>query len=112
MFLLLVPASTPCSRCNCECVGGKIEVPEENIEVFVYPNPAKDDLNIDIPSLLAGQQYQFRICDALGRVYMNRIITIKGNSIKVSISTLKPGIYYYNIYNSQKSLLNGIFVKE
>ena len=91
---------------------GTIEVPEENIEVFVYPNPAKDDLNIDIPSLLAGQQYQFRICDALGRVYMNRIITIKGNSIKVSISTLKPGIYYYNIYNSQKSLLNGIFVKE
>lgn len=88
------------------------EMPQETIKALAYPNPAKEELNIDITGLLDGQQYRFRICDVLGRVYMDRIIHKKSNSIKVSVSSLNPGIYHYTIYNAQKRLFNGKFVKE
>ena len=88
------------------------EVTQEAIKVLAYPNPAKDELNIDITGLLDDQQYRFRICDVLGRVYMDRIIHKKSNSINVSTSSLNPGIYQYSIYNSQTKLINGKFVKK
>ena len=89
-----------------------IELPQEAIKALAYPNPAKDELNIDITSLLDNQQYRFQICDVLGRVFMDCIVHKKGNSIKVCTSSLNPGIYQYTIFNSQKKLINGKFVKE
>lgn len=88
------------------------EVTQEAIKVLAYPNPAKDELNIDITGLLDDQQYRFRICDVLGRVFMDCIVHKIGNSINVSTSSLNPGIYQYAIYNSQMKLINGKFVKE
>ena len=88
------------------------ELPQETIKAMAYPNPAKDWLNIDITGLLDGQQYRFRICDAYGRVYMDRVVHVEGNPFKICTTSLSPGLYYYTVCNSQTGFINGKFVKE
>ena len=88
------------------------ELPQETIKAMAYPNPAKDWLNIDITGLLDGQQYRFRICDAYGRVCMDRVVHVEGNPFKICTTSLSPGLYYYTVCNSQTGFINGKFVKE
>ena len=88
------------------------ELPQETIKAMAYPNPAKDWLNIDITGLLDGQQYRFRICDAYGRVYMDRVVHVEGNPFKICTTSLSPGLYYYTVCNSQTGFIYGKFVKE
>ena len=77
----------------------------------VYPNPAKDFVNISIQDI-EDPNLNIRICDATGRMMTDRKVVGEGNTIVVDISQLKPGIYVYSIYNTQKELLTGKFVKE
>ncbi len=88
------------------------ELPQETIKAMAYPNPAKDWLNIDITGLLDGQQYRFRICDAYGRVCMDRVVHVEGNPFKICTTSLSPGLYYYTVCNSQTGFIYGKFVKE
>lgn len=76
-----------------------------------YPNPAKDFVNISIQDI-ENPNLNIRIWDATGRIMTDRKVTGKGNTIVVDISQLKPSIYFYSIYNTQKELLKGKFVKE
>lgn len=77
----------------------------------VYPNPAKDFVNISIQDI-EDPNLNIRICDATGRMMTDRKVVGEGNTIVVDISQLKPGIYVYSIYNTQKELLIGKFIKE
>lgn len=88
------------------------DVPHEAIKALAYPNPVKDELNIDISGLPEHNEYRIQITDALGHVCMNRIIHGEGNVLNVNATSLKPGIYFYTIQNTQIGLLNGKFVKE
>ena len=88
------------------------EVPQEAIKTLVYPNPAKDELNIDISGLPEHNEHRIQITDALGHICMDRIIRGEGNVLNVNTTSLKPGLYFYTIQNTQIGLLNGKFVKE
>lgn len=88
------------------------EVPKETITALAFPNPAKDELNIDISGLSEGRQHRIRITDALGHICMSRIIRGDGNLLTVGVSSLKPGVYVYSIYNSEKEVLRNKFIKE
>ena len=88
------------------------EVLEEAIIASAYPNPAKDELNIDISNLPKYDEHRIQITDALGHICMDRIIRGEGNVLTVGVSSLKPGIYFYTIKNTQNKVLNGRFVKE
>ena len=43
---------------------------------------------------------------------MERYIHGEGNVLTVGIAGLKAGVYVYRIYNNEKELLKGKFVKE
>lgn len=88
------------------------EVPKETIKALVYPNPAKDKLNIDISNLPQNTENRVSITDMQGITRMNRIIQGTGNLLTIDVSSLEPGAYVYSVYNREKEVFNGRFVKE
>ncbi len=88
------------------------EVPQEAIKTLAYPNPAKDELNIDISGLPEHNEHRIQITDALGHICLDRIIRGEGNVLMVGVSSLKPGIYVYSIYNAEKEIARNKFIKE
>ena len=94
---------------------GYLDVPEMgNVRQSVgcYPNPAKDELNIDISDLPQNMEHHIQITDALGHIRLDRIIRGEGNVLTLGVSGLKAGIYAYRIYNMDKELIKGKFIKE
>lgn len=88
------------------------EVQQEEIQAHAYPNPTKNILNIDISGLPADMKHRIQITDISGRICMDRIIRGEGNVLIVDVSALKPGIYVYTIYNSEKTIAKNKFIKE
>ena len=88
------------------------EVPQEMIKALAYPNPAKDELNIDISGLPENVKHRIQITDAWGHICMDRIIRGEGNVLSVGVANLPAGMYTYQIYNDKKTLSSGKFVKE
>jgi hypothetical protein len=88
------------------------EVPQEMIKALAYPNPAKDELNIDISGLPEHNKYRIQITDALGHICMDRIIRGEGNMLTLGVSGLKAGVYIYRVYDADGVLIEGKFVKE
>ena len=78
----------------------------------VYPNPAKDELNIDISGLPEHHEHRIQITDALGHICMDRVIRGEGNVLTLGVSGLKAGIYVYSIYNAKKEIVRNKFIKE
>ncbi|MBR0178309.1 MAG: T9SS type A sorting domain-containing protein [Bacteroidales bacterium] len=88
------------------------EVPQEALKALAFPNPAKDELHIDISGLPENKEHRIQITDALGHVCMSRIIRGEGNLLTVDVSSLKPGVYIYTVFNSEKEIVRNKFVKE
>lgn len=88
------------------------EVPQEMIKALAYPNPAKDELNIDISGFTSLEGCRISITDALGRPCVDRFIRGEGNVLTVGVASLPVGVYTYQIYDNKKTLSSGKFVKE
>ena len=67
------------------------------IEVNVYPNPATNLVNIQLP--ISGNTRTIEIYDMKGALVLKQ--TLNGNTL--DISTLKKGAYYFMIPDNQKS---------
>lgn len=88
------------------------EVPQEALQASAFPNPAKDELHIDISGLPENKEHRIQITDALGHVCMSRIIRGSGNLLTVGVASLKPGVYAYTIYDTENEIVRNKFVKE
>ena len=88
------------------------EVPQEAIKALAYPNPAKDELNIDISGLPEHNEHRIQIADAWGHICMDCMIRGEGNVLTLGVSGLKAGVYAYRVYNPEKEVIVGKFVKE
>jgi hypothetical protein len=73
-------------------VSGNLTIAND-FEVKFYPNPAKQELNVE---LLNGE-YELELFDALGRRLLN--LSFSGEKYKFDISTMNPGVYYCKVFN-------------
>ncbi len=88
------------------------ELPVAEMQGMAYPNPARDELNIDISELASLEGCRISITDAFGRPCLDRFIRGEGNVLTVGVSGLKAGVYFYRVYNAEKEMIGGKFVKE
>lgn len=86
-------------------------MPVAEIQGKAYPNPARDVLNIDLSGVENINGCRISITDALGRPCLNRYIRGEGNVLTVGVSGLKAGVYGYRVYDTEKELLCGKFIK-
>jgi len=87
------------------------EPPTEIREVRVYPNPALNQLYVDLSLLRPAKTAEIVISDLLGRT----IITTSISSLKeqtIDIETLKPGLYNLSVIDMNEVISNEQFVKE
>lgn len=67
----------------------KTEIKDTKIDLF--PNPASNDINIDVPANFTVISYQ--IYDTLGTLIISKSDNIDGKKIKIDVSDLKKGTY-------------------
>lgn len=76
-------------------------------QVFVYPNPTKNKLNLHFKNMMADE---IMITDVLGK------IVFKENNLKqqneLSIERLEAGVYLYQIMKNNKAIAQGKIIKE
>jgi len=61
---------------------------------MVFPNPGKDKLTVIIPERALGANGNIiYVYNSIGQRVLKQIINNSGNSIQLSISHLKPGVY-------------------
>lgn len=88
------------------------EVVEENAEplaIYVYPNPADEELNILLNSLPEGKT-MIEFHDVTGRLVLSE--EIKSANTSINISSLKQGVYMYRIVNGDNVIARDRIVKE
>jgi hypothetical protein len=78
----------------------------ENSKVTVYPNPAKDFINISIPET-ENKNLEITIIDALGRsVYKTQYeINNTKSEIKINLSNFLNGIYFVEVTNGKEKAI-------
>ncbi len=81
---------------------GMHEVSAPAIEFNVFPNPAKDEINVQLIGFNPDERTFLAITDLLGRVVIRQKIG-KGNVAKCDVSRLLPGLYTIQVYNSGTS---------
>lgn len=88
------------------------DIPHDKLHAVAFPNPTRGELNIDISGLPDNTENRVSITDMQGMVRMSRIIRGDGNLLTIDVSSLEAGTYVYSVFNSEKELLKGKFVKE
>jgi len=81
--------------------------PIEQISFNVFPNPVNNTLNLT-PSKNQNSNYQFQIADVSGKI----ILVGKGNTQKIDVERLVPGIYVLMIKNEDGSFSDYKFIKD
>jgi hypothetical protein len=81
-----------------------LNVENLNNKIYIYPNPAKSELNVNISQ---NEISEVSISNLLGQV----LIIIK-NTNTINISDLPNGVYIITITQRQLNLTQNLFIKE
>lgn len=84
------------------------EVPPEEFDVKVYPNPAKRVLNIELSEKYACRNAMLSIIDISGKAVLRSEVT--EHTTQLDIKTIKPGLYLLKIENGKTLITKRILV--
>lgn len=71
-----------------------------DLNINIYPNPAKNEINIDLKKEIQGQ---LTITNQLGQIVKKH--KIDGNEMKLDITNIPSGIYHVNIIDKKGKLI-------
>lgn len=82
--------------------------------ISLYPNPAKDELNIIFSKVQNSNNYVIEIIDIIGKRITENNINFDNKSdfvqTKLNLESFSNGIYFVNIYNGKTKLYTNKFV--
>lgn len=76
-------------------------------KLISYPNPAKNEFNIEIPELIQNG-FKLEITNINGRVLIERTYQSTNGKLIVNIENLSSGLYFYNLIAADRTY-NGSF---
>jgi hypothetical protein len=80
-----------------------------NLEASIYPNPAKQIVNVSIPSISGKEQVVVSIIDMTGKVVSTT--TIVGNNTQLDLSSFNKGLYFINLNINGVSVTKKLIVE-
>lgn len=81
-------------------------------EISVYPNPAKQQLNIAFNGAFTSEKLTVKIFNIVGQEVMNLWTVAENNSLlSLDVSSLSSGIYVLNISNSEESISQKLIIE-
>jgi len=81
---------------------------DENSGFKVYPNPAKDNINFQLPGNVAGPDLKLFVVNVTGEKLKE--VIMKSAVTSVSVNGYVPGIYFYKVINKDEALFAGKFI--
>ncbi|MEO1261668.1 MAG: T9SS type A sorting domain-containing protein [Bacteroidota bacterium] len=91
-----------------DIVNSVFDRPVLNLFFNVFPNPATDNLNIELLENNYLNNLELKIIDATGKVFLSK--ELNNNLAKINISDIPKGIYFV-VVNGEKKLGRKKFVK-
>ena len=88
-----------------------LAIGQEELHVFVYPNPSAGELFLDIDQYL-GSDTEFRLYDLQGREQYRLALSGEVGSTQIRLPDLSSGMYIYSIYNAGRLLHSDKLVME
>ena len=76
----------------------KVNEIEAKVQFNIYPNPANDEIHIELLNSSVNEDFAVYIFDPLGKE-LKRIDFKKSSLLTISVSDLKPGFYYIRLNN-------------
>ena len=85
-------------------VGGISETSEDGLQARVFPNPFHDDLNLEV-QVKGYEKLDIKVFNTMGQIVkvIPGLECLMGNSIKVPLQDLPPGIYLIRIESQGRS---------
>ena len=78
-------------------------------EVILFPNPAKEEINIPVP--VAQTTYQVQIVDMQGRIMEAGSANSLNGIIQIDVRSYAPGLYYVQLADN-RVMYYGRFIKQ
>jgi hypothetical protein len=76
---------------------------EENLKIFLYPNPASDKIKVQLPSTITNSTI-LEVYNSIGMVVKKVVIeSWKNNSFELDVNDLSNGNYYLRLINQQNN---------
>ena len=89
---------------------GEVSVDEPEVqEVELYPNPAKDQVTIELPGDNAN--YHIQVVDMQGRIVKTGSAQSENGIMLIDVEQYSPGLYHVNL-KSETTYYFGRFVKQ
>ncbi len=85
-----------------------VKLPELAPEINIFPNPATDLINIKFP---AEGKYEIAIINSAGQL-MSKPFTLVGSGTTLNISSMKPGIYYFQILHEGRYEIRKVIIRK
>jgi hypothetical protein len=82
------------------CTG--IEEMNDTAGISLYPNPAKEYINIAIPSYMTSFVTKVEVTDALGKLVMKEILTADHTTLNLNLNQLEEGIYFFTVISHDR----------
>ena len=80
----------------------------ENPGFKVYPNPAKDNINFQLPVNVASQDLKLFVFNVTGEKLKE--VMMQSGITSISMNAYVPGIYFYKVINKDEALYAGKFI--
>lgn len=109
-FWVVKVDSLGCDSAGCEFVGIEEKPAFENpqSEIFVYPNPARDEIFVQINNQKEdGKVIEFKMYDITGRIVFENHSFLKLHSEKFNVSEFNSGLYFYSISDDNNFISRG-----
>ena len=81
-----------------------------NEKLKIYPQPANDNLIVEIENSIAEEQFQLRIINNLGQIIREEEVGFKNKIFSIKTGELKNGIYFLSLKNDKTETVNKKFV--
>lgn len=85
-------------------------IEDPTLSISMYPNPATEQLNLDLSELPAGD-YSFELISLTGQQIMKQVIINDGTVITLSLRNVAPGSYIVRISGNDNSFQNRISIQ-
>lgn len=105
------PAVIRLSREDFHPVWSLEEWPRDEIKVEAWPNPAGEEIHFNLSDIPCDGSMRLQIFNTTGQVSVDRHIQGRGNVLTVGVAALPPGLYTYAIYDKEKTVSSGKFIK-
>jgi hypothetical protein len=100
-------ANTTITQNVSTCTGIESSIANNN-GVLIYPNPAKEEINVFVTSV--SKNTKLEVYNALGQIVISR--KLDDTETKISISELANGVYIYRIADKEAIIKQGKLIKE